>query len=230
MKITWFGHSCFRVETGSSVLLIDPFLKGNPTFQASGVAFEAATKGVTHVAITHGHDDHIGDAGEICKATGAPLFATYELALHVKEKGAETIQPMNTGGSVADKDFELTLVNALHSSSSGGTYLGNPNGIVLKTKEGKTVYHMGDTDMFAGMGLISEFHQPDIGIVPIGDRFTMGAKAAAFACKKFFKFKTIIPCHYGTFPGMLDPDASKFQAEMSGHNVVAPKVGETITV
>lgn len=230
MKITWFGHSCFRVETGSSVLLIDPFLKGNPTFQASGIAFEVATKGVTHVAITHGHDDHIGDAGEICKATGAPLFATYELALHVKEKGAETIQPMNTGGSVADKDFDLTLVNALHSSSSGGTYLGNPNGIVLKTKEGKTVYHMGDTDMFAGMGLIAEFHRPDIGIVPIGDRFTMGAKAAAFACKKFFKFKTVIPCHYGTFPGMLDPDASKFQAEMSGHNVVAPKVGETITV
>ncbi len=230
MKITWFGHSCFRVETGSSVLLIDPFLRGNPTFQASGIAFEVATKGVTHVAITHGHDDHIGDAAEICKATGAPLFATYELALHVKEKGAETIQPMNTGGSVADKDFELTLVNALHSSSSGGTYLGNPNGIVLKTKEGKTVYHMGDTDMFAGMGLIAEFHQPDIGIVPIGDRFTMGAKAAAFACKKFFKFKTVIPCHYGTFPGMLDPDASKFQAEMSGHNVVAPKVGETVTV
>jgi L-ascorbate metabolism protein UlaG (beta-lactamase superfamily) len=230
MKITWFGHSCFRIETGSSVLLIDPFLKGNPTFQASGIAFEEATKGVTHVAITHGHDDHIGDAAEICKATGAPLFATYELALHVKEKGAETIQPMNTGGSVADKDFELTLVNALHSSSSGGTYLGNPNGIVLKTKEGKTVYHMGDTDMFAGMGLIAEFHQPHIGIVPIGDRFTMGAKAAAFACKKFFKFKTVIPCHYGTFPGMLDPDASKFQAEMSGHNVVAPKVGETVTV
>jgi len=137
---------------------------------------------------------------------------------------------MNTGGTVADADFELSLVNALHSSSSGGVYLGNPNGIVIKAKEGKTVYHMGDTDMFSGMSLIAEFHKPDIGIVPIGDRFTMGAKAAAFACKKFFAFKTILPCHYGTFPGMLDPDASKFQAEMSGHNVVAPKPGETVTV
>ncbi len=229
MKITWFGHSCFRIETGSSVLLIDPFLKGNPTFEKSGVAWEKAVDGVTHVAITHGHDDHIGDAGEICKRNGAALFANYELALHVASKGAEKLQPGNTGGSVGFDDFELTLVDALHSSSSGGVYLGNPNGIIVTAKEGKTVYHMGDTDMFGGMSLIAEFHKPDIGIVPIGDRFTMGGKRAAFACKKFFSFKTILPCHYGTFPGMLDPDASKFVEAMAGHNVAVPKVGETVT-
>ena len=229
MKITWFGHSCFRVETGASVILFDPFLKGSPTFGKSGVSFETATKGVTHVAITHGHDDHIGDAAEICKASGAELLATYELALHIGGKGAQKLQPMNTGGTVYGADFDLTLVDALHSSSSGGVYLGNPNGIIIRAKEGKTLYHMGDTDMFSGMALIAEFHRPDIGIVPIGDRFTMGAKAAAFACKKFFSFKTILPCHYGTFEGMLDPDASKFIAEMKGQNVLAPKIGETIT-
>ncbi len=230
MKITWFGHSCFRIETGKSVLLIDPFLKGSPTFQKSGVSFETAIKGVTHVALTHGHDDHIGDAGDICKATGAPLLANYELALHLNSKGAEKLEPMNTGGTVYTADFDLTLVNALHSSSSGGVYLGNPNGIVVASKEGRTVYHMGDTDMFGGMELIAEVHKPDVGIVPIGDRFTMGAKAAAFACKKFFSFKTILPCHYGTFEGMLDPDASKFVAEMKGHNVSVPKIGETVSV
>src|SRR5690606_9762083 len=174
MKITWFGHSCFRIETGSSVLLIDPFLKGNPTFEKSGIAWENAVDGVTHIALTHGHDDHIGDSGEICKRNGTTLFANYELALHVASKGAEKLQPMNTGGTVAVDDFELTLVDALHSSSSNGVYLGNPNGIVVTAKEGKTLYHMGDTEMFGGMGLIAEFHKPDIGIVPIGDRFTMG--------------------------------------------------------
>jgi L-ascorbate metabolism protein UlaG (beta-lactamase superfamily) len=137
---------------------------------------------------------------------------------------------MNTGGTVAAGDFELTLVDALHSSSSGGVYLGNPNGIIVRAKEGRTVYHMGDTEMFGGMALIAEFHKPDIGIVPIGDRFTMGARSAAFACKKFFSFKTVLPCHFGTFPGMLDPDASKFVAEMRGHNVRTPKIGETLTV
>jgi L-ascorbate metabolism protein UlaG (beta-lactamase superfamily) len=229
MKIAWYGHSCFRVETGSSSILIDPFLKGNPTFDQSGIAWDDATKGVTHVALTHGHPDHVGDAAEICQKRGATLFANFELAMYVKGKGAERIEPMNTGGAVAAADFELTLVNALHSSSQD-VYLGNPNGIVIRPKEGKTLYHMGDTDMFGGMALISEFHKPHIGIVPIGDRFTMGAKAAAFTCKKFFAFELILPCHYGTFPGMLDADADKFVAEMAGQNVVVPKVGQVLTV
>lgn len=229
MKITWFGHSCFRVETGKSVILIDPFLKGSPTFSKSGVGFLTAIEGVTHVAITHGHDDHTGDAAEICKSTGAALFANFELAMHLKDKGVEKLQPMNTGGTVYTPDFDLTLVDALHSSSSNGIYLGNPNGIVIRAKEGRTLYHMGDTDMFCGMELIAEFHKPDVGIVPIGDRFTMGARAAAFACKRFFSFRSILPCHYGTFDGMLDPDASKFLAEMQGHNVQVPRIGEAVT-
>jgi L-ascorbate metabolism protein UlaG (beta-lactamase superfamily) len=229
VKIIWYGHSCFRLETGNSVILIDPFLKGNPTFEQSGLAWDDATKGVTHVALTHGHSDHTGDAGEICKKSGAALFANFELAMYMKTKGAERLEPMNTGGTVAAADFDLTLVNALHSSSQD-VYLGNPNGIVIRAKEGKTVYHMGDTEMFAGMALIAEFHKPAIGIVPIGDRFTMGAKSAAFTCKKFFAFEMILPAHYGTFPGMLDPNADKFVAEMNGHNVVVPKVGQTLTV
>ena len=228
MKVTWFGHSCVRVETGASIVLIDPFLKGNPTFDKSGISWAAATKGVTHVALTHGHSDHIGDSAEICRANGASLLAAFELAMHLQGKGVEKIEPMNTGGTVYTGDFDLTLVNALHSSSTD-VYLGNPHGIILKPKSGPVVYHMGDTDMHAEMGLIAEYHKPEIGIVPIGDRFTMGARAAAFACKKFFNFKAVIPVHYGTFPGMLDPDASKFQAEMAGHRVVVPKVGETVT-
>ncbi len=230
MKITWFGHSCFRIETGNSVLLIDPFLKGNPTFEKSGVNWDDAVKGVTHVALTHGHDDHIGDAGEICKKTGATLFAVFELAMHVAQQGAEKLEPMNTGGTVRSADFDLTLTQALHSSSSNGTYLGNPCGIVLRTKEGKTVYHMGDTDIFSDMALIQELYQPSIGIVPIGDRFTMGARVAAMACKKYFKFGMVLPCHYGTFAGMLDPNADAFVAEMSGQNVMVPQVGQAVTV
>ena len=159
MKIIWYGHSCFRLETGTSVILIDPFLKGNPTFEQSGIAWDDATKGVTHVALTHGHSDHTGDAGEMCKKSGATLFANFELAMYMKTKGAERLEPMNTGGTVAAADFELTLVNALHSSSQD-VYLGNPNGIIIRPKDGKTIYHMGDTDMFAGMALIAEFHKP----------------------------------------------------------------------
>lgn len=229
MKLIWFGHSCFRVETGNSVVLIDPFLKGNPTFEGSGIAWADAVEGVTHVALTHGHSDHIGDSGEICKTKGATLLTNFELAMYIKGKGAEKLEPMNTGGTVYTTDFDLTLTNALHSSSTD-VYLGNPNGIILRTKEGKTLYHMGDTDVFSDMALIEELYKPDIGIVPIGDRFTMGARTAAFACKKFFRFSTIVPCHYGTFAGMLDPNADKFIAEMKGQNVVVPKVGQALAI
>ena len=229
MKITWFGHSCFRIETGNSVLLIDPYLKGNPSFEKSGVSWEAATSGVTHVALTHGHDDHIGDAAEICKLRDATLFAVFELAMHVHGKGAQKLEPMNTGGTVRSTDFDLTFTQALHSSSSNGVYLGNPCGIVLQTRENKTLYHMGDTDVFSGMEHINELYKPTIGIVPIGDRFTMGARSAAYACKKYFNFSTIIPCHYGTFP-LLDQTADAFVAEMAGHNVVVPRIGEAVSV
>ena len=226
MKITWFGHSAFRIETGNSVLLIDPFLKGNPSFEKAGLDWAAATAGVTHVGLTHGHDDHIGDTAEICKANGATLFATYELAAHV---GVEKFEPMNTGGTVASSDFSLTLTDALHSSSSGGVYLGNPNGIIVTAKEGRTLYHMGDTDVFPGMELINRMFKPHVGIVPIGDRFTMGAKGAALACKEFFSFDIVIPCHYGTFP-IIDQTADAFVGEMSGQNVQVPAVGASVDV
>lgn len=229
MKITWYGHSCFRIELGSSVLLLDPFLKSNPTFQSSGVSFYEAISGVTHVALTHGHDDHIGDAAEICKRQNATLFATFELAQHIGSHGAQQLEPMNTGGTVAAEDFRLTLVDALHSSSSGGVYLGNPNGIIIRPESGPVVYHFGDTDVFPGMSVINELFAPEIGFVPIGDRFTMGAETAAYACRKFFSFKSVFPCHYGTFP-VLDQTPDKFVQLMEGQNVRTPKAGESVSV
>jgi L-ascorbate metabolism protein UlaG (beta-lactamase superfamily) len=233
MKITWLGHSCFRFELGASVLLIDPFLKGNPTFEKSGMSWDKATAGVTHIGLTHGHSDHVGDAVEIAKARGATVLGTYELVAWLAGQGVAKVEYMNTGGTVRTPDFALTLVNALHSSShtESGRYLGNPNGIVVKPTKGPVVYHMGDTDMFSDMALIAAFHKPEIGIVPIGDRFTMGAEAAAFACQRFFTFKTILPCHYGTFPGMLDPDAKAFMTAMGGSAAIrVPTVGEALSV
>jgi len=197
MKITWFGHSAFRVEFADTVLMIDPFLSGNPVYEGDVMA---AAKGATHVALTHGHDDHIGDSVAICKETGATLIAVYELATFLNGQGVKNIEPANTGGTIEAADFSLTFVRADHSASSGNVYLGNPCGLVLRAKaSGKVLYHMGDTDIFSDMALINELYKPDIGIVPIGDRFTMNPRTASLACTRFFNFKTILPCHYGTF-------------------------------
>ncbi len=223
MKMTWLGHSAFRIETGGDVLLIDPFLTGNSKFQGS---FEQATEGCTHIILTHGHDDHVGDTLEIVKRTGAMVIAVFELAMYLNGQGVEKVNPGNPGGTIADSGFDVTFTKAFHSSSTivdgKPVYLGNPCGIILRAG-GKTLYHMGDTEIFGDMAIIQEVFQPEIGCVPIGDRFTMGAKQAAMACKRYFKFKTIIPVHYGTFP-IIDPDPSKFLAEMEGENVVVPEV------
>jgi len=228
MKITWFGHACFRIDTGASSILIDPFLTGNAVFEKAGIPLSKVTEGVTHVALTHGHEDHVGNTISVCKATGATLIAVYELAMYLASQGVETVDPGNTGGKIPHDDFDLTFVPAWHSSSvivdGRPLYLGNPCGIVIAPKDGKTVYHMGDTDIFADMGLINELYRPQIGIVPIGDRFTMGAKTASLACKRFFNFETVVPCHYGTFP-IVDQTPDQFVTEMGENRVLVPELG-----
>jgi L-ascorbate metabolism protein UlaG (beta-lactamase superfamily) len=230
MKITWFGHSAFRVEIANSVLLIDPFLSDNPVFDGS---VEDAARGVTHVALTHGHADHVGDTAKICADSGATLIAVFEVAMHLNGLGAKTIEPANTGGTIYGEDFDVTFVRADHSSSSAtGMYLGNPCGLVIRAKaEGKTLYHMGDTDIFGDMALIQEFYRPDIGIVPIGDRFTMNGCTAAVACRRYFNFSTILPCHYRTFP-LLAQSADSFVDSMAedGPKVKVLDFGESIEV
>ncbi|MBP0615409.1 metal-dependent hydrolase [Jiella mangrovi] len=233
MKITYFGHSAFRIETGSSVILIDPFLNGNPHFEGD---VGEATKGVTHIAISHGHADHVGDAIEIAKETGCQVVANYEIYTWLGQKGVETAAFAGTGGTVAFDDFSVTLTQAFHSSSyteEDGriVYLGMPNGLVFHFKDGPTLYHMGDTDIFSDMALIEELHQPKLAMVPVGDRFTMGGAVAAVACRRYFNFDKIIPIHWGTMP-ILDPSPDKFKAAMEGEagKVLVPAIGEAFEV
>ena len=220
MKITWYGHSAFRLDFGGKGLLIDPFFTGNPGFQGNP---EEIRQGIGHVLITHGHGDHIGDSVEIAKATGAKVVTNYDLCMYLAGKGVQKIDPMNTGGTTDQGGFTVTLVRADHSAGTiedgVSIALGNANGIVVKAPGEPTIYHMGDTDLFGDMALIAEIHKPDVVIVPIGDRFTMGPETAAFAIQRFFKgIKAAIPCHYGSFP-IIEPTADKFVAAMDGKGV-----------
>jgi len=235
MKITWLGHSAFRLELGASVVMIDPFLTGNPAFEGDA---EAASAGATHVLLTHGHGDHIGDAVAICKRTGAKLVTNYDLAMFLARQGVEKLDPMNTGGTTDQGEFSVSLTQAFHSSAeldaNGVSHcLGLPNGIVVTPKDRAepVVYHMGDTDIFSDMALIDELHRPAVAMVPIGDRFTMGPRTAALALKRFLpSVRVAIPCHYATF-GLLLPDASGFVKEMEGANarVLVPEKGVAFT-
>jgi len=228
MKLTWFGHSAFGLDYSGAVILIDPFLS-NPTFKGD---VKAAYAGATHVLLTHGHGDHIGSTVEICQATGALLVANPEVCGYLSKHGVAKASPINHGGELGFGAFSVAYVPAWHSSAADdGTYLGNPGGLVFTAPGEKTLLAMGDTGIFDGMKLIGEIYQPKIGLVPIGDRFTMGAKLAAMACKRFFDFDTVVPCHYGTFP-IIDPTADKFIAEMAGARakVLVPERGQAVTL
>jgi L-ascorbate metabolism protein UlaG (beta-lactamase superfamily) len=232
MQITWYGHSAFRLDFAGHAVLIDPFFTGNPAF-VSGKA--AAIKGVSHIVLTHGHGDHVGDTLDIAKTNGATVTANFELGSWLVSKGLEKLNPMNTGGTTDLGGLSVTFVRADHSSGdmANGTpiYLGNPCGVVIKAKGEPTVYHLGDTDIFSDMALLAEIHQPRIAFVPIGDRFTMSPVTAALAVKRFLRVETVVPCHYGSFP-IIEATPDKFLAEMKGDptKVIVPEKGKPFTV
>jgi L-ascorbate metabolism protein UlaG (beta-lactamase superfamily) len=232
MQLTWFGHSAFRLDLPGASVLIDPFFTGNPAFEGD---VAVAGKGVSHIVITHGHGDHVGDTLAIAAANDATVITNYDLCMHLASKGLKTFQPMNTGGTVDLGAFSVTLVRADHSAGMGeagvAVPVGNANGAIIKAPGEKTLWHMGDTDIFSDMALLAEIHGVEACICPIGDRFTMGARTAALAMTRFVKPKLAIPCHYGSFP-IIAQDAAVFVEGLKGSGIEAlvPEKGKAVTV
>ncbi|ETX29507.1 metal-dependent hydrolase [Roseivivax isoporae] len=225
MKIIWLGHGSFRIEIAGEVLLVDPWIEGNPVFPED--RRDDALRGATQILLSHAHGDHASGAVAIARETGAPINAIHELAnILGEEDGVQTLG-FNKGGTIALGDVKVTMVHATHSSSldfrdGGPRVAGSEAGFMIEG-EGHTIYFSGDTDVMADMGVFNALHAPDIGILSAGGHYTMDMRRAAYAAKTFFDFKTVIPCHYKTFPALAQ-SAEELAAGLPGVDVIEPEV------
>ena len=215
LLIRYLGHSAFQIRHGGHDLLIDPFLDGNP--------LAAATPGElnpTHILVTHGHGDHLGDTLAIAERTGCQVITVHEIAEWLTARGVDA-WGMGTGGSHAFAFGRVTATIAHHSSSfdggeNAGMYAGNPVGFVIEIG-GSTIYHAGDTGLFMDMELIGRRFALDIAMLPIGDNYTMGIDDAVIAAE-MLGAKLVIPMHYNTFPPIA-ADANVFAAKLKAKGI-----------
>ncbi|MCR8546679.1 metal-dependent hydrolase [Salipiger sp. P9] len=224
MKIIWLGHGSFRIEIADQVLLIDPWLDGNPMMPED--RHDEALAGATQILVTHGHFDHTKDIVALSQKTDLPVSGIFELAGLLTAQGAKAGHAFNKGGTVSFGDVSVTMVPASHSSSMQvdglTTYTGMETGFMIRG-EGKTLYFSGDTTIMADMAWMGEYFKPDIGILSAGGYYTMDMEMAAWAAKTYFDFKTVIPGHYRTFPALAQ-SAEALAAGLPGVDVIEPQV------
>jgi len=244
-QLTWYGHAAFKIKTATGkILLIDPWVT-NPVF-ARGKDELASLDHVDLIFLTHGHGDHVGNTVEIGKRTGASLVSNFDLnAAIVSTLGYPESQAGNgttghLGGelSLLDGEVMVQFVPAWHGSSvqkeenAPPVYAGNPTGLIIALRDGPTIYHTGDTDLFSDMALVKRFHKIDVMLVCIGDHYTMGPARAAEAVKLVTP-KTVIPMHYGTFP-VQTGTPELFERELKTRKLKSKlwvmKIGETIAL
>ena len=221
MEVRFLGHACFELDDGDATVLIDPFLTGNPK-----AAISADDAAATTILLTHGHGDHIGDTVAIAKRTGAPVVAIVELAGELGEEGVDVRDP-NLGGTVKFDWGWVKLVPAWHTSTTPKGTVNTPAGLLISIGD-TVVYHLGDTCVFSDMALVGKRAPIDVALMCIGGHYTMDRVDAVDAAE-LIGDKTVIPCHYNTFPP-IETDAQAFKSDVESatqSNVVVLEPGQS---
>jgi L-ascorbate metabolism protein UlaG (beta-lactamase superfamily) len=224
MDIRFLGHACFELTEGDTRVLVDPFLTGNPK-----AAVDAGDLDPTHIFLTHGHADHIGDTVDIAKRTGAQTVAIVELANELGESGVENVADPNIGGTIQFEGGWVRLTPAWHTAVSPNGTPHTPAGLVINLG-GKTVYHLGDTGLFSDLVLPGKRDQIDVALMCIGGHYTMDRHDAVTAAE-LVDAGTVIPCHYDTFPP-IETDAEAFKSDVeskTSSKVAVLQPGETFS-
>jgi L-ascorbate metabolism protein UlaG (beta-lactamase superfamily) len=221
MDIRYLGHSAFALSDGDTTVLIDPFLTGNP--KAAVAADELSP---TTILVSHGHGDHLGDTVAIAKRSGAGVVALTEIAGELKGEGLDVSDP-NLGGTVTTQWGSVKMVPAWHTSTTPTGTVNTPSGLLVRFAD-TVVYHLGDTCLFSDLQLVGRRTPVDVALMPIGGHYTMDRHDAVDAAA-LIGAKTVIPCHYNTFPP-IEADAQAFKADVEAQtssSVVVLDPGES---
>ncbi len=221
MKVTYYGHACFGVEIAKKQLLFDPFITPNELAKNIDIKKVPAD----YILVSHGHQDHMADAADIARRTGATIVSNYEITVWFNKQGIEKTHPLNHGGGHGFDFGRVKFVNAIHSSSlPDGTYGGNPGGFVVQSPEG-AFYYSGDTALTLDMKLIGEASQLRFAALPIGDNFTMDVQDALKAAE-FVRCNQVLGLHFNTFPPIqVETDKAVRSFRDAGKNLVLLKPG-----
>ena len=225
-NLTYYGHACFSVEVLGKKLLFDPFITPNPL--ASEI--DPASIEADYVLISHGHEDHLADAVDILKHTGAVLISNYEVVSWFAGQGCDHAHPLNHGGCVELPFGKVKYVNAVHSSvMPDGSYGGNPGGFVVESEQAN-FYYSGDTALTYDMKLLGELHQLDWAVLCVGDNFTMGHADAAI-CADWVGVKQAVGVHFDTFPYIeIDHEAAKASFSAKGSSLHLLGIGDSVSL
>jgi L-ascorbate metabolism protein UlaG (beta-lactamase superfamily) len=221
MEIRFLGHACFELADGDTTVLIDPFLSHNPK-----AAISAEDAAASAILLTHGHMDHFGDTVEIAKRTGAPVVAITEIADELSQEDIEA-RDCNLGGTARFDWGWVKLVPALHTSTTPKGTVTPPAGLLISFGD-TIVYHLGDTCVFSDLQLVGKRHPIDVALMCIGGHYTMDRTDAVDAAE-LVGAKTVIPCHYNTFPP-IETDAQAFKSDVesaTSSNVVVLDPGQS---
>jgi L-ascorbate metabolism protein UlaG (beta-lactamase superfamily) len=237
-EVTWFGHAAYKIVTPEGkVLLIDPYITGNPTTPEAMKSLDALGP-VDLILVTHGHGDHLGDAAAIAAKTGAKVAVNADMGSTLQALGIipkESLIRFNRSGSIAPVEgVVVTMVHAEHGSTIMHNDQvhpgGDPVGFIIELSDGLTLYHAGDTGIFSDMTLIGAYYQPEVVFLPIGGHFTMDPAHAAYAVRELLKPETVVPMHYGTNP-MIKGTPVELEAALGDWpgELVVMQPGETRT-